>query len=79
MRNILNLFEIKYPSFEVVMIGYLRLIIASFDTIKQLLALIKYATVTNSFVLMVKSLEEAYDINELVLTCYKQIIIIIYH
>ena len=79
VRNILNLFKIDKPSLDVILIGYQRIIITCFLTLKQLEAMIKYGYATDSLIFLLKDLEEVYQIDEEAMEVVKQIIIIIYH
>ena len=79
VRNILNLFKIDKPIFEIIEIGFSRLIITKLKSLKELKTLIKYANATESLIYLVQDIEEAYLIDEEVLNLIKQIIIIIYH
>ena len=79
VRNILNLFKIDKPSLDVILIGYQRIIITYFLTLKQLEAMIKYGYATDSLIFLLKDLEEVYQIDEEAMEVVKQIIIIIYH
>ena len=75
----MNLFKIDKPIFEIIEIGFSRLIITKLNSLKELKTLIKYANATESLIYLVQDIEEAYLIDEEVLNLIKQIIIIIYH
>lgn len=79
MRNILNLFKLKVEySFDIIYIGYVKVLIVDYINFSQINCLIKYCSVVRGILLIYDYLDELYSLDDNILDLDKLIIVIIF-
>lgn len=79
MRNILNLFKLKVEySFDIIYIGYVKVLIVDYINFSQINCLIKYCSVVRGILLICDCLDELYDLDDNIFDLNRLVIVIIF-